>query len=115
MSVKIVSNNPDPIDALLQQAFTTELDRSVDTAMAERINRRISKDQKLRNLLLLAMGAVIVMTGLLLVIPALETLASTFALPAILAAGSLSPAASIAVAAAVLIALWLYALIDDPI
>ena len=109
----------DPLDHLLQQAFSVELANSVDPAMVDAINRQIAREQKVRQRLLGGIGIIALLMILGVVIPALNSLAGAIslselpALPAVSALPAVN-ATTLSLLLIMVLAPWLYALVDDP-
>ena len=108
----------DPLDHLLQQAFSVELANSVDPAMVDAISRQIAREQKVRQRMLGGIGIVALLMILGVVIPALNSLAgaiSLSALPAVSALPALPAvnATTLSLLLIMVLAPWLYALVDD--
>lgn len=101
----------DPLEILLQQAFASELTRNTDQTLMQQISRRIAREQRIRSLVLGFVGAAALVATFLILLPALGALAAILTLPPLPA---IPPTATAAIAA-VLIAPWLYALVDDPL
>lgn len=115
-------NQHDPLEHLLQQAFTMELARSADPAMVDLITRQIAREQKVRHRILGGIAVLALLMILGVVMPALGSLAGAISLPALPASSVLSAlpplpavnATTLALLLIVCLAPWLYALVDDP-
>jgi hypothetical protein len=113
----------DPLEQMLEQAFSVELDRLTNPVTAERVLERLRRQALLRAVTLGIVGAF----GLLLLVtvglPALATLPELSALSELVAGrlGALLPAAgalpgsAVSLALLVLLAPFLWAAVDDTV
>lgn len=110
---------PDPLDAVLAQAFGRALEELESPALTERVLERVKREQRLRMLVtVLVAGLAVVLVPVLLgpliapvITDVLADLAGALMLPELPA-----PAlhTMLIVALMFLLAPWLYALVEDP-
>ncbi len=105
----------DPLEALLQQAFTEQLSHPVDEAAVSKITARIAFEQKVRMLVMLGLIAVGAVFGVTIVLPAIAGMAGALSLPQIPSIAGVSPATAAAGFVLLGLAPWLIDLVDDHI
>ena len=109
------SQSDDPLEALLHQAFTEQLSQPTDEAAVAKITARIEFEQKLRNLVTLAVVAIGVVFGVGVLLPMFTQLISALPLPQLPDFAGFSPTTAIAALALLVLAPWLVDLVDDQI
>lgn len=112
------NDQTDPLDDILHHAFAAEIDAEQGFDITDRLLRKIAREQRIRGL---SLGAVLVV-GLTLAIgaalPLLQELTSLLTLPEAAATSLTTTATATAATPMVLLVLlapWLFAVVDDPI
>jgi hypothetical protein len=110
-----IQTQDDPLEHLLQQAFARELAQPVDESLIDQLTRRLHWQQKVRAGVLSVVLMLCMVFGSMVLLPALTELAGAITLPALAEFEAPNSSLVIVILLAVLVAPWLFALVDDPI
>ena len=109
----------DPLESLLDQAFSAELAKPVDEAAIARVTNRIAFEQRLRGLVMFVLMAIGAVLGVTVLLPSVAALISAVPVQAfdgvamLADTGGYGPVPFVAAALMLLLTPWLIDLVDD--